>query len=195
VTIPDLTERLESMTEQLSRLREAIRNSHDIQEAGVVIGSLASELNFKYERFDWFRPRHEQRRKRIEHEYKVSLPESAEYSDQFRVTFAEPLPAREFCNAMGWERAYGRSTDVHQTSWHICVPESDLADRRYLPERDPRFKIEGMCLPRVGEWSIKAHLTSYPGGELVGFSGPSGVYKMLDSKVGSIDGYPLFFEQ
>ena len=183
------------MTEQLNKLREAIRNSHDIQEAGVVIGSLASELNFKYERFDWFRPRHEQRRKRIEHEYKVSLPESAEYSDQFRVTFAGPLPACDFCDAMRWERAYALSTDVHQASWHICVPETDLADRRYLPEINSRFRIEGMRLPRLGEWSIKANLTRWPSGERVGFSGASGVYDVSGSQVRSIDGYPLFFEQ
>lgn len=65
------------MTEQLIKLREAIRNSHNSREADVVIGSLASELNFVYERFDWFRPRHEERRKRIEEVYKVSLPESS----------------------------------------------------------------------------------------------------------------------
>jgi hypothetical protein len=183
------------MTEQLIRLREAIKSSRDIREADVIMGSLAAELNFQYERFDWFRPRHERRRERIEQTYKVSLPESAECWDQFRVTFAEPLPASEFCEAMGWERAYGRSTDVHQALWHICVRESDLADRRYLPERGLSIPPEMMCLPRLGEWSIEARLTSRPGGELVGFSGPSGAYEMPYSQVRSIDGYPLFFER
>ena len=184
------------MTEQLIKLREAIRNSRDIREADVVIGSLASELNFTYERFDWFRPRHERRRKRIEEVYKVSLPESAECWDQFRVTFAEPLPAREFCDAMGWERAYGCSTDVHSALWHICVPESDLADRRYIPERGPSIApMDVMRLPRLGEWSIEANLTGRPSGEIVGISGASGVYEMPYSQVRSIEGYPLFFER
>ena len=183
------------MTEQLIKLREAIRNSRDIREADVVIGSLASELNFKYERFDWFGPRHEGRRKRIEEVYKVLLPESAEYSDQFRVTFAEPLPAREFCEAIGWERAYGVSTDVHQALWYIRVPESDLADRRYLPEREPSVRPEAFRLPRLGEWSIKANLDGRPAGSPAGFSGPSGVYNIHYSQVRSVDGYPLFFEQ
>lgn len=183
------------MTEQLIKLREAISNSRDIREADVVIGSLASKLHFEYERFDWFRPRHERRRKRIEEVYKDSLPESADYSDQFRVTFAEPLPAREFCDAMGWERAYGASTDVHQALWHIRVPESDLADRRYLPERGPSIMPEVFRLPRLGEWSIKANLDGRPAGNPVGFSGPSGVYNIHYSQVRSIDGYPLFFEQ
>ena len=183
------------MTEQLIKLREAISNSRDIREADVVIGSLASKLHFEYERFDWFRPRHERRRKRIEEVYKVSLPESAEYSDQFRVMFAEPLPAREFCDAMGWERAYGASTDVHQALWYIRVPESDLADRRYLPERGPSIMPEVFRLPRLGEWSIKANLDGRPAGNPVGFSGPSGVYNIHYSQVRSIDGYPLFFEQ
>ena len=183
------------MTEQLIKLREAIRNSRDIREVDVVIGSLASKLNFEYERFDWFRPRHERRRKRIEEVYKVSLPESAEYSDQFRVMFAEPLPAREFCDAMGWPQAYGASTDVHQALWYIRVPESDLADRRYLPERGPSIMPEVFRLPRLGEWSIKANLDGRPAGNPVGFSGPSGVYNIHYSRVRSIDGYPLFFEQ
>ncbi len=181
------------MTEQLSRLREAITNSRDIWEAGVIIGSLAYELNFRYERFDWFRKGYERRRKYIEQAYNVSLPESAECSDQFRVTFAEPLPAREFCDAMGWGRAYGVSGDVHQVLWHICVPESDLADRRFLPERSLSIPPGRMCLPRLGEWSIEACLTSRPGGEMVGISGASGVYEVPYSQVTSIDGYPLFF--
>ena len=123
------------MTEQLSKLREAIKNSRDIWEAGVVVGSLASELNFQYERFDWFRPHHEERRKRIEQVYKVSLPESAEYSDQFRVTFAEPLPAREFCDAMGWERAYGVSGDVHRHSGiSACRNQTSLTVAIFLKE-------------------------------------------------------------
>ena len=183
------------MTEQLSKLRDAIKNSRDIREADVVIGSLASELNFKYERFDWFRRRHERRRKRIEQVYKVTLPESAEYSDEFRITFMEPLPAREFCDAMGWERAYGASTDVHQALWYIRVPESDLVDRRYLPERGPSIMPEAFRLPRLGEWSIRANLTSRPGGSPVGFSPLSGVYDIHYSEAISIDGYPLFFEQ
>jgi hypothetical protein len=96
---------------------------------------------------------------------------------------------------MGWERAYGASTDVHQALWYIRVPESDLTDRRYLPERGPSIMPEAFRLPRLGEWSIKANLDGRPAGNPVGFSALSGVYNIHYSQVRSIEGYPLFFEQ
>ncbi len=183
------------MIEQLVKLREAIRSSNNIQEATMNIEPLASELGYKYEEFKLEMPRYEKERKLIEREYNVSLPESIDYC--YRISFAEPFPASEFCDGVGWKRAYAVSGDIYHTTWHIEVPESDLEDHRYIPSSpisDTLDKSLWMRWPRLGEWSIHAWLKGRPKGEIAGVSGASPTYdlRVCSEDVTRIEAYPLF---
>lgn len=181
------------MSEQLGKLREAIRSSKNIEEVRINVKPLARELGLKYEEFDFLRLRHERQREDTEREYKVSLPESAIH---FRISFAEPVPAREFCDAMGWKRIFALSKDVHQMLWHIEAPESEMEDRRYLRSYRSLFdKSEKLWYPRLGEWSIHARLKGRPQGEYAAdFFGPSPAYdlRVCPEHVTNIDAYPIF---
>src|SRR5258706_2669760 len=114
------------MSELINKLREAIIKSIDIEQSRVHVEILASEFKFQYEVFDchpqpWLIAS-------IKSEFGIVVSEPI---FGYSISLAEPFPAPDFCQIMKWDRAYGFSGDVHQTTWKITVPEIDLNDRRF----------------------------------------------------------------
>lgn len=79
----------------------------------------------------------------------------AEPGGGWTLTLRAPMSARELCAKLGWERAYGVSTDVHQQQFHVHLFASTLSPDRIATR-----------VPTAGPWEIRARLVSRPAGEL-----------------------------
>jgi hypothetical protein len=134
----------------LIALKGAIQQTSTLQELKAAIEALAPELGLTYA------------------EQQVFGRDSYRYAT---ITFATPIPAQACCEALGWDRPYALSGDVHQTRWQIQLWVSDLAD-----PYGPRIHTRA---PQLGAWALITQLTSRPQGELPAVSaGASPAYDL-----------------
>jgi hypothetical protein len=102
------------------------------------------------------------------------------------ISLAQPIPARACCEALGWERPYALSTDVHQTRWQIQLWVEDLEDP-YGPRIHTR-------LPTLGAWAVLAQLNDRPAGALPPVqAGASPAYDLAlyDAAISAIEVSPV----
>jgi hypothetical protein len=138
------------LSKQLSELKQALAQAQTLQEAKTNIEALASELGITYGEHPVFG----------RHHYRYAT-----------IAFAAPIPALALCEAMGWQRPYALSTDVHQTGWKIRLWVADLAD-----PFGPRIHTRP---PRLGIWAVIAQLSNRPQGALPALSaGASPAYDL-----------------
>ena len=121
----------------LSQLKDALIQAQTLPDVQAAIQKLTSELGLTYDEHSVFG----------RHNYRYA-----------RLAFAAPVAAAPFCEAMGWQRPYALSTDVHQTRWTIQLWMTDLDDA-YRPRIHTRY-------PTVGHWAVIPQLTGRPQGTL-----------------------------
>jgi hypothetical protein len=126
------------MTSWLGSLRAAIAQASTLQEARAAIEALGLGDAVVYAEHELFRP--------------------GGREGFFRLTFAPPVPAPDFCRAFGWERAYAVSPDVHQHTWEVCLWERDL--------QDPYGARIATTMPALGVWTLAPYLKGRPPGDL-----------------------------
>ncbi len=103
-------------------------------------------------------------------------------NDEWFLRFGRRLPARDFCQGMGWQRPYAAAQGSHQGSWHIFLWRMDLFDFYKRP-------IIRTATPQVGRWAVQAWLTGRPKGELPKVSrsdSPAYDLSRYDGEVGGI---------
>ena len=122
---------------QLSDLKHALIQAHTLPDIKSAIQAFAPELGITYD------------------EHPVFGRHSYQYAT---IAFAAPISAAPFCEAMGWQRPYALSSDVHQTRWKIQLWVADLADP-YGPRIHTR-------VPSLGHWAVIPQLTGRPHGTL-----------------------------
>jgi hypothetical protein len=139
-----------SMFQDLQSLRRAIAQSDNPMQAKAHIGLLAQSIGIEFQ-------------------------EQIPYNEKrYCFSFTRPIPAGEFCRAMGWSRPYAISTDVHQNSWSIHLRTADLDDRMGRP----RIATD---LPRLGKWAVRSFLKNRPAGKLPNLtSGASPAYDLWE---------------
>ena len=143
------------LSQQLSKLKEALTQAHSLQDTKAAIEALAPELGITYDEHDVFG----------RHHYRYAT-----------IAFAAPVSADTFCEAMGWQRPYGLASDVHQTRWKIQLWVADLADP-FGPRIHTRF-------PTLGTWAVIPQLTGRPQGMLPSLrAGASPAYDMREYAV------------
>ena len=125
------------LSAQLSKLKDALTQAHTLQDIKAAVEALAPELGITYDERPVFG----------RHSYQYAT-----------IAFAAPIAAAPFCEAMGWQRPYALSSDVHQTRWKIQLWVTDLADP-YGPRIHTR-------IPSLGHWAVIPQLTGRPQGTL-----------------------------
>jgi hypothetical protein len=125
------------LPKQLSKLMDALTQAHTLQDIQATIEVSAPELGITYAEHPVFG----------RHQYRYAT-----------IACAAPVSATPFCEAMGWQRPYALSTDVHQRRWTIQLWVADLADP-YGPRIHTRY-------PSLGAWAVIPQLTDRPQGTL-----------------------------
>jgi hypothetical protein len=132
----------------LERLRDAIESASSVAEIRAAVEALAPALELAHQ----------------EVVVKESYPEPDRHA---LLAFTQPVEARALCEAMGWERAYACSTDVHQQSWYVQIRPRDAASPY------------STAVPEIGIWIVRAYLTARPlGDHFEMLIGPSAAYDM-----------------
>jgi hypothetical protein len=135
---------------QLSKLKDALTQAHTLLDAKAAIQAFAPELGITYDEHPVFG----------RHQYHYAT-----------LAFTAPVAAVPFCEAMGWQRPYALSTDVHQTRWTIQLWVADLADP-YGPRIHTRY-------PSLGHWAVIPQLSGRPQGTLPALhAGASPAYEL-----------------
>jgi hypothetical protein len=122
---------------QLSKLKGALIHAQILPDIQAAIQALTPELGLTYDEHSVFG----------RHTYRYA-----------RLAFAAPVATTPFCEAMGWQRPYALSTDVHQTRWTIQLWVADLDDP-YGPRIYTRY-------PSLDDWAVIAQLSGRPEGAL-----------------------------
>jgi hypothetical protein len=139
-----------TMFKHLIALKGAIQQAYTLQELKTAMEAVAPELGLAYA------------------EHQVFGGDAYHYAT---IAFATPISAQACCEALGWDRPYALSGDVHQTRWQIQLWVADLAD-----PYGPRIHTRA---PQLGSWVIIAQLTGRPRGELPAVSaGASPAYDL-----------------
>src|SRR5262245_58280907 len=142
--------RSEMLSTQLSKLRDALVQAQTLPNLQAAIRALTPELGLAYDEHSVFG----------RHDYRYA-----------RLAYAAPVAATVFCEAMGWQRPYAVSTDVHQTRWTIQLWVADLADP-YGPRIHTRY-------PSLGDWAVIPQLSGRPQGALPALhAGASSAYDL-----------------
>ena len=141
---------MRAMATLLKQLRDAIESATSEAEIGAAVEALAPEFGLLNQQVAVLEP-----------------PGPGPYAI---LIFTPPVDARAFCYAMGWERAYASSGDVHQESWSVRVRTPDLEE--LYPGHVPTVD------PELGIWIVKAYLAARPSGDVKFFIGPSAAYDL-----------------
>ncbi len=112
---------------------------------------------------------------------RVAIEPASDDMGSLKLSFSNPVSAREFCRIMRWKRPYAISPDVHQNGWIIVTWHEDVPD-----SFGPRI---GTRTPLVGNWAVDAYLTSRPTGIPEASSGASSAYDLTihDTQVTGVD--------
>jgi len=144
-------------------VRAAIEGAASIQEAKAAVGGLPKVLGATY-----------------------GDQKAADGEMWWWLRFARTIPARDFCQGMGWKRPFARTVGTPLGSWQVILWRADLFDFNHRP-------IIRFALPQVGRWAVRTWLARRPPGPLPAVSsGGSPVYDLLryDGEVGGLEVVP-----